>query len=539
MIVQVGNLHFAFGMEWAISHAKEESRQLKSRLRSTNSLYVCKAVKERGKEVTSQWWFGVFHSQFNAQSHPVPKKVYSAALCMAAMVQEAIIVHPLAEGFVWLCVIKAGLPVVGFDVLVPESDIASRIDGLQNLLKSSGQSVKAAEGESIDTFEVIQAFERLNNLDVAKATDARLEGDIRMARLRPLDRLGGLKCRPWFLLLSAVLGLGIVAELALGQGLKGVLDANVQHPLLQRAFLVGDFVKEWLSKCSVLISPERYQAESIRLARLEAQRQEDHRAKLKELADQALLEKETQLAQNERRLAEQQNRLRTWVVPIDFWSAFNRLRQSVPLSIMGQELHQVRCLSSYCDLEWGLGRSSIQNIAAQSKASSNLERTADKPWTHVSLNLSPTLSLAQSKGSLQEALDSMKADFSRVPLDWSVGQPLGHSMWMDELPQNATAKLSTESGKSKDSDMNTDKASVSVSASASVSSSAREKKFWLANSGEWRVTFSGETMLLEADGFIKRVGRWPMELTEIDYSRSGSLSLKGKWFYFPNSRVAQ
>ena len=509
MIVQIANLHFAFGMQWVMSHEKKDTRLIKSQFSSKASFYVCQAGPSPEGESKHLAWLGFYPMKAMNPSIPQSKHIHCAALCVAALVQDAIVLQPLQEGCVWLCVIKGGVPVVGFDLLLNEAEIQPHLEFCKRVFKRRDPQTQPEVGAEPRPFEVLEAFELLKALEVQKSKDRALRESLKASRLKPLKGKRWFRLRPIVLTLSAALVLSILSGLALGGGLVGVLNDKSELSILPGLAPSDGLVlklRNWVSKA---FFPGHEREESMRLAALAAQSQEAQ-----------MRAEKRQFALNEKRFLDQRSQLRRKVSALEFWQEFNRVRHSVPISFMGHGLRQLRCVPSQCDLDWSKEQAGFQNVLSalpNRSINSSFSGAGQNPLTHVELNLNVVPMALEEEDSSESLLQAMKEDFAHVPINWSASSSIEYSpaLGSTQGPSGAASNPRGEGVR------------------------APEDKWLLANAGEWSLTLSAETMLVQGDEFIKRLAKWPLEVSEINYLRNETLSFKGKWFYFPKGMGAR
>ena len=494
MIVQVAGMHFAFGMKWIISHEKKETRLIKSQFNSRGKFYFCQTNAVSGVEFTDWVWIGFYRLNALASSMPEPKQIHCAALCMAVLVQDAIVCQPLHDGCVWLCVIKAGRPVVGFDLLLGPGEIQSHLDFCQRVFKKSAAQAQTGTQAEQGSFEVIEAFDLLKRLETEKIKNTDITKNIKASRLRALDSKGWSRLRAIALALSAAVALSIISGLALGGGVVAVLSDKIEPPWLQSSSLLGGAVNDVQHWVREEFFPEYEQQEVSRLASLAAQKQEMQSSEIREKALSQLRQKSQQFELNVERFRGQQERMRYKVSAIEFWKAFNQVRQSVPISFKGRQMRHLKCVAAQCDLVWTSGQVGTQNNSTQ-----------------VDLSLKEVPLETQRVDQFDLFMQSVKEQFVHVPMNWSENSPFEYSLVLGEGTVQSSQKSLLQEGRVK----------------------IQGEQWLIAKTGEWSLSLSGETMLVQGDDFVKSLSKWPMELSEVSYQKDESLSFKGRWFYFP------
>jgi len=406
MIVKVADLHFAFGMKWIISHDKKETRLIKAQFNPKGSLFVCQEKIKAEIAPNGQAWLGVYTLSSKSLALREPKPIYCAALCLATFVRDAILVQPLMEGCVWFCVIKDGLPVVGFDLLLSPDEIESHVDYCQRVFMTTAEGLQPDTPLIPRSFEVIEPLELLRGIGTEKSKDRALAKSIKAARLRPLEQMGWRKFRPIVLTLSAGVVLSVLCGVAAGEGFFAIFNGTVDFGGLSSSTPVRSAVDKVHTWVSTAFFPEHARQESIRLQSLALQRQESNKAGTRERAQAQLKARQRQYELNEGRFLDQQNLLRSKVQAIELWQEFNRVRQSVPISWKGREMRHIKCVLTQCDLNGSTGIGEM-----------------DRALLQVSLNVHGSPMELGSQDSAEGLLESLKIHFDPLPVNWSTASP--------------------------------------------------------------------------------------------------------------------
>jgi hypothetical protein len=506
-------------MNWVISQDRRETRRLKQKQFTLGSTHVCQWTPKQAPESVVGTWLG-FYQPSIAFKPQRGSKLFSAALCVASAVKNAIVLEPLGQGIVWLCVIKEGVPVVGFDELLSSDEVDARVELCQSLFKHSPSSHESEDkNASSPAFEVIPALELLAGMSSSKPTPRAERQCEWAARLRPLRpahaqslRWIWMTCKALLIVLS-LLGLFLLSDI--GVELGEVLQARMGLDLVKNAFKVGTPIHELQQWINREWFPERIRLQTLRLNRLTQERAQFQAQRNEELNRLSLEEKKREQERKTNAFWAQQHELKAGVAPLDLWSEFNRVRQSMPISHWGQQVKSMHCEVDRCDVLWTVPESNRDHHwDSVVKNNSNLSSTAaaSNPLKRVTLNLK-VQSLDFENGLDEDDLWwSMKEAFSNLPIDWGGSSGRGQSIWLKDLEEESTAGFQMQARPVK----------------------SLQAKCLLAKTGEWSLTLTGETMLVRAEAFVRHLSVWPMELLEINFVRSETLMLKGKWFYFPN-----
>ncbi|CAN5766541.1 hypothetical protein BH11PSE12_BH11PSE12_32490 [soil metagenome] len=99
------NSSIAVGLEWTLHDSISEARKAAA---GKKKILVVRKV------ISGECVQGICNKPFKAQ------KLQAGALLVAAIAKDALIYHSLGNGMVWVCAIREGIPLHGFDVVVDE-----------------------------------------------------------------------------------------------------------------------------------------------------------------------------------------------------------------------------------------------------------------------------------------------------------------------------------------------------------------------------------------------------------------------------------
>lgn len=293
------NWSLALGVDWSMpSNAKEIRAEKK---RHTKDHFVLSSV-------AGQNWLG-FHP-------PVVGTVYAGALLVAMVKPNAVVyvpVNPRVEGDqtlysdAWVCAISDGMPVVGYDKVLPLAD---------------------ARSLAVEWSSLFPKAELVGDLSGAHATLASVIGVID----------GGLQAK-------TIQKKQIAVALLNKQGVSVVRVAMV-------AAISGLAVATWFS-VQAYREMQRKQTESqlaladaVRRATMSAQ----EKARLEAEQKAKLIAYEQQIA-----AARQEHKNRIAVGAL--WSATSAIRHSLPVSMYGYKPQVLDCTAAQCRLTWlGVGK---------------------------------------------------------------------------------------------------------------------------------------------------------------------------------------
>lgn len=106
MLLRHHNKDYALGLMWASAHdAGEARRESKSRPKAHRVLLPA----------GGQFWIGLY-------DEPVKRNTYAAALAVGLVEPNVIVCEQVNDAQTWVCSIVDGLPVVGYDLLVPNDE---------------------------------------------------------------------------------------------------------------------------------------------------------------------------------------------------------------------------------------------------------------------------------------------------------------------------------------------------------------------------------------------------------------------------------
>jgi hypothetical protein len=147
---------FALGVDWATAHDSGEVRRMsKARARA------CRVVRPVG----GKFWLGLYDA-------PIRGKVFSAALAIGKAEPNAVVAERVSDTHSWLCSIQDGLPVVGYDLLVPNEEARDLASQWTASFTKSGfigdlPGAKCQVASLLDEFEQLVSAKSVPSKDVA------------------------------------------------------------------------------------------------------------------------------------------------------------------------------------------------------------------------------------------------------------------------------------------------------------------------------------------------------------------------------------
>lgn len=295
MRVKIGKWSVAFGLDWIMpSSASEARRERKARAKSA---YVL-------AQMDRQQWLG-FHP-------PVKGVAYCGALLVAMVKPNAIVVHPLNEDEVWVCAVQDGMPVVGYDQIMPIAN------GRNTALEWSGLFVKAdmvgdfagAQGSFEDILSQIDQGIANKSIKKKQLAPALLHANGAMAR-----RIAVL------VLLMATVAAGVI-------GFRAYQDIQRRRSQEQSSAL---------------------DAARAAMAELQGKAKQDGERK----AQAAAFQQQVEAARTEQRVR---------VDPAQLWEAITQVRRSIPFSARGYKPQSIDCGPQSCRVQW-IGSGRFVNVA--------------------------------------------------------------------------------------------------------------------------------------------------------------------------------
>jgi hypothetical protein len=294
MLIQRGEWNLAIGVEWSIAGDAKELR--KARKKHARSDFVV-AEHERQER---QKWVG-FHE-------PVKGNVYAAALLVALVKRDAIVIYPISESQVWVCAIQDHMPVVERDCILPVETARETALGWTSMPTFLNAEIIGDENGA-ETFDGI-----LEMLKQGLESRAIRKKQLSMALLRRKDAT---------LRTAAAAAAAVAAIGVLGVGLKLYIDtqrtkANDQKTALEHA--------------------QQMLAEMQNKAKVEQER----KAKIAEF------QRQVEAAKKEYAVRPS---------PSMFWGALTAVRRSIGISVHGYRPQNYECTVQQCRLTWqGSGR---------------------------------------------------------------------------------------------------------------------------------------------------------------------------------------
>ena len=290
MIIQIGEWKVALGMEWVMPKGKAEVRAAKKARPKQASVFISAGNGD---------WLG-FHSAGAG-------KVYSGALLIAMVEPNAVVYSPLNDEMGWICAISEGMPVVGYDEVLPVSEARAKAKDWSNLFANAEiiGDLSGARSTVQDVFTSLEGELASKSLSKKQLASAQLVN-------------GSFSIKRALVMAGIVFGVGLAVL-----GVRTFQDAQARQER---------------ERVTLQEAARRNLAEKLNQERAEMQRKET----LKELAGKA---------------AAARAALSIRTGPRRLWDEMTRVRQSLPLSMYGYRPQSVECSPQSCKVEWfGAGR---------------------------------------------------------------------------------------------------------------------------------------------------------------------------------------
>lgn len=297
MQTQFGNWAIALGIDWTMPSDAGEVRAQKKKHAEQ---------KEHAKDSfvlmtssTGQRWLG-FHA-------PVAGKVYAAALLVAMVKPNAVVYQPLNDQFAWVCAIQDGMPVVGYDKVLPASDARNTAIEWSSMFPQAEMigDLQGAQASLADVFAVLD-----EGLESKTVQRKQIAFALLSTSGMPVGRIA----------LAAVV---VILAAALAYGVTWYMDVRKAQEN---------------NKLSLEDAARKAMASAQEKARLEAERK----------AAVATFHQQVDAAR-----AAQQTR----IVPASVWAGVSSVRGAVGISQRGYKPQAFDCTPQSCRVTWlGAGR---------------------------------------------------------------------------------------------------------------------------------------------------------------------------------------
>lgn len=297
MQTQFGNWIVALGVEWLLPKNKSEIRLAKKSRSKQSMVFVSTDVGD---------WIG-FHAAGVG-------KVYSGALLVAMVEPNAVVYCPINEEMSWICAISEGMPVVGYDEVLPTSEARNKAKGWSNLF-ANADIIGELSGAKATVQDVLSVLEQ--ELESKSLSKKQLAGALLVNNSISVVRI--------VVMSSIVFGVMLV-----GWGVKTYKETQ--------------------------------------------ERKERDRLSLKEAAKRSFIEKlDYERAYNQQqqalknlaiKVASEKVAIRERVNPALMWDALTKVRQSLPPSMYGYKQQSYECGTDVCKVEW-LGVGKFTNAAGK------------------------------------------------------------------------------------------------------------------------------------------------------------------------------
>lgn len=315
----------AVGVEWLMP---TDARELKEARKARSSQHFVLA------SVGRQQWAG-FHDATEGKT-----KVYAAALLVAIVKPNAVVYSPLSRDEAWVCAIADGMPVVGYDKVLPSIDARSTAIEWSSIFPKADM-VGAISGAQTTLEDVLAS---INEGLVAK--------QIRKQQISAaVLKKNGVQKRD-LVRGAALIGAGVLVLVGLDV-YRGIMHRKDEQQLTLAAAVQDE---------------------------LEARRS-------RELEQRNIHQKQVAFhAQGEALRKQYADR----VSPLAYWSAFTRLRQSIPLSRNGFRPHSYDCTADACTLTWAgdkgrfttaASKTALPGVTSASLTTTELTATSSFPLT--------------------------------------------------------------------------------------------------------------------------------------------------------------
>ncbi len=315
MQMQFGNWIVALGVEWLLPKNKGEIRVAKKSRFKQNMVFVSTEAGD---------WLG-FHAAGAG-------RLYAGALLVAMVEPNAVVYCPISEEMSWICAISEGMPVVGYDEVLPTSEARNKAKDWSNLF-ANADIIGELSGAKATVQDVLNVLEQeLESKSLSKKQLARallVKNGISIARV-------------------VVMGSIVFGVMLLGWGAKTYKEMQERKER---------------DRLSLQEAAKRLLAEKLDQERAYNQQQ------------QALNNLSTKLASAKVALRERVN-------PALVWGAMSKVRKSLPPSMYGYKQQSYECGADVCKVEW-LGGGKFTNAADKLRLPS-VERTLSSDLKAIS-----------------------------------------------------------------------------------------------------------------------------------------------------------
>jgi hypothetical protein len=450
MVLTIQGMDLALGMEW---QWMAQSQELKPALKRQSSLSAVAFIHQ------GEVWLG-FHP-------PVQTKVYAGALVLGQFYPTAIVIVDIGEGACWLCALKLGLPVAGFDLMVSTLDIERTINTWL---------------ESLSGWPIV----RLSWLTV-NSTEEKL--------LTPNE--GSVQALLWPSPLEQK-SLALTGKLLQSFVLSKKPKLRNQRSLTWVQLILRSVAVLLLVGALMIWGQERWQLiTQAQVLKANTQKKLQGLAQEQEVQQQNLVAERNWRA----RVLAQKEALLLAPEPWGLWGAFEQIRHAWPVSIHGYRIDHIDCTLLECSVSWvgeGLGTQTQDQLKLpfiQKPLRADLLATS-----RLALNL-PLVrhSRLLSEEQLDEWLLDSRGDFARRHLGFTI-----------QAPQAIMA---------------------STQPSLGLHSPDPEAPKVIAHQGTWRMPFLAKTHLLEAAQFAQQLQSHHLLLTSIQYVPHQSLEMRGEYVF--------
>ena len=454
MVLTLQGMNLALGMEWQWMGQPDGLKRVHQRVLKRHSHMSAVAYTHQGDV-----WVGLHP--------PVQTKVHAGALVLGLFYPFGMVSVDLGQGEFWLCALKEGLPVVGFDAVVSATDAESTLKAWRESLEG-WPCIRLSwlhDGESVDVQgdPVQGSMHRvLLGLKAMHKSHALTGHPLQSFVLSKKRESTWHQPVPWSrLALWLTLALAVFVALFLwGQG---------RWQLFTQAQALREAAHDRLQGLAKLAQLEQQQAQAEHQWVLGVNAQKD----------QLLRQPE----------------------PWALWSAFDHIRHALPLSLAGYRVSLIACTLEDCVVSWvGEGVNSrtqdqLRLPFVQKPLSADLKATS-----RLVLNL-PIVATTARADSVQLAdwLLYSKGDFARHHLGFTVEEPRA-ILAPPRLPL------------------------------ASSPSSVTPTEI-LAHRGAWRMHFAAKTHLLDAAQFAQLLQPHSLLLTSIQYVPQQSIEMRGEYLF--------
>jgi|GEM_PF-6149150 len=470
MVLTLQGMNLALGMEWQWLGQADGDQRVLWRIHQRVHQRVLKNVLKRHPQMSAvaythqgDVWVGLHP--------PVQTKVHAGALVLGLLYPLGIVSVDLGQGAFWLCALKGGLPVVGFDTVVSAQDteptLKSWLESLEGwprirLSWHAGGAGVHVQGEAVEG--------SLNHL---------------LLGLKAMHKSHALTGQPWqsFVLSKKRESIGTELMPMFMPWSRLALWLTLALIGLVAFFLWGQGRWEWFTQAQVLRDAAHARLQGLaQLAQLEQQQAEAERqwlSNVKEQKDQLLRQPE----------------------PWALWSAFDHIRHALPLSLAGYRVSRIACTLDDCVVSWvGEGVNSRTQDQLKLPFVQKPLRADLQASSRLVLNLPIVATTARADSmTLADWLLYSKGDFARHHLGFTVEDP--RAILAPPRPPLASPLGSGTPTET------------------------------LAHRGAWRMHFAAKTHLLDAAQFAQLLQSHSLLLTTIDYAPQQSIEMRGEYLF--------